>query len=58
MDPELKRAAFGLARSLQEGQHTDEAIAAWNRYLELDGTSSWAAAARRNLKLLQDDGDS
>jgi tetratricopeptide (TPR) repeat protein len=58
VDPELKRAAYGLARSLQEGQFTDRAIAAWNRYLELDGTSSWAASARRNLKLLQDDGDS
>jgi len=58
VDPELKRAAYGLARSLQEGQHTDRAIDAWNRYLELDGTSSWAAAARRNLKLLQDDGES
>jgi tetratricopeptide (TPR) repeat protein len=58
VDPELKRAAFGLARSLQEGQHVAEAIAAWNLYLELDATSSWAAAARRNLKILQDDGDS
>lgn len=58
VDPNLKRAAFGLARSLQEGQHTPEAIAAWNRYLELDSTTSWAAAARRNLKLLQDDGES
>lgn len=58
VDPGLKRAAFGLARSLQEGQHETEAIAAWNRYLELDSTSSWAASARRNLKLLQDDGDS
>lgn len=58
VDPELKRAAFGLARSLQEGGHTDQAIAAWKDYLELDGTSSWAAAARRNLKMLQDDGGS
>ena len=58
VDPKLKRAAFGYARSLQEGQHTDRAITAWERYLELDGTSSWAAAARRNLKLLQDEGDS
>ncbi len=57
MDPQLKRAAFGLGRSLQEGQHTDRAIAAWERYLELDSTSSWAAAARRNLKMLQDEGD-
>jgi len=58
VDPNLKRAAFGFARSLQEGQHKDRAIAAWTRYLELDGTSSWAAAARRNLKMLQDEGDS
>lgn len=57
-DPGLKRAAFGLARSLQEGQHTDQAIAAWNHYLTLDDTSSWAAAARRNLKTLQDAGES
>lgn len=58
VDPGLKRAAFGLARSLQEGLHEQEAIAAWNRYLELDSTSSWADAARRNLKMLQDAGDS
>jgi len=58
VDPKHKRAAYGLARSLQEGGYTTEAIAAWNRYLELDSTTSWAAAARRNLKLLQDDGDS
>jgi len=58
VDPQLKRAAFGLARSLQEGQHTERAITAWKRYLELDGTTSWAAAARRNLKMLQDEGDS
>jgi len=58
VDPQLKRAAFGLGRSLQEGQHTDRAIAAWKHYLELDSTSSWAAAARRNLKMLQDEGDS
>jgi tetratricopeptide (TPR) repeat protein len=58
VDPGLKRAAFGLARSLQEGNHTARAITAWNRYLELDDTSSWATAARRNLKILQDEGDS
>ena len=58
VDPGLKRAAFGLARSLQEGQHTEQAVAAWQRYLELDGTSSWAASARRHLKMLQDEGDS
>ena len=54
IDPDLKRAAFGLARSLQEGGHDAEAVAAWGRYLELDDSSSWAAAARRHLKTLQD----
>jgi len=57
-DPGFKRAAFGLARSLQEGGRTDPAIAAWKAYLVLDDTSSWAAAARRNLKTLQEPGDS
>lgn len=55
LDPQLKRAAFGLARSLQEGGHRDQAIAAWQRYLVLDGSSSWATAARRNLEKLQND---
>jgi tetratricopeptide (TPR) repeat protein len=57
-DPGFKRAAFGLARSLQEAGHTERAIAAWRAYLVLDDSSSWAAAARRNLELLQDSGDS
>lgn len=50
------RAAFGEARSLQEAGRRDEAIAAWRRYLELDASSSWAAAARRNLAELQGGG--
>jgi tetratricopeptide (TPR) repeat protein len=57
-DPRFKRAAYGLARSLQEAGLTDRAIAAWQAYLVLDDTSSWAAAARRNLKTLQEPGDS
>lgn len=57
-DPGFKRAAFGLARSLQEAGHTERAIAAWEAYLVLDDASSWAAAARRNLKTLREPGDS
>lgn len=57
-DPRFKRAAYGLARSLQEAGATDRAIAAWQAYLVLDDTSSWADAARRNLKTLQEPGDS
>jgi tetratricopeptide (TPR) repeat protein len=57
-DPGFQRAAFGLARSLQEGGHTDRAIAAWQAYLELDDSSSWANSARRNLAELQEPGES
>jgi tetratricopeptide (TPR) repeat protein len=45
--PEHLRAAFGLARSLHEAGRRDEALAAWNAYLELDATSPWADEARR-----------
>ncbi len=51
-DPENKRAAFSLARSLQEDGQIQAAKAAWQRYLDLDGTSSWADTARRNYRKL------
>lgn len=52
--PEHLRAAFSLARSLQEGGDIDGARAAWRRYLELDDSSSWATNARRQLRKLTD----
>lgn len=48
-----KRAVFGLARSLQEDGQKQKAIKAWQQYLELDSTTSWADVARRNLKKLR-----
>lgn len=51
-----KRAAFGLARSLQEAGHRQRAIGAWRRYLDIDASSRWADVARRNLQQLLDDG--
>ncbi len=51
--PAHRRGVFGLARSLQESGRRPEAIAAWQRYLELDGSSSWAEIARRNLAQLK-----
>ncbi len=51
--PGFKRAAFGLARSYQEGGHTQRAIVAWQNYLKLDDSSGWASTARRNLRQLQ-----
>jgi tetratricopeptide (TPR) repeat protein len=53
-DPGHLRAAFSVARSLQEGGRPQQARAAWQRYLELDETSSWATAARRHLRKLND----
>lgn len=55
-DPGHQRALFGLARSLQEAGRKSAARAAWLRYLEVDGTSSWAEDARRSLRQLDDDG--
>lgn len=54
--PTHRRAAYGLARALEEEGLTDEAIAAWERYLVLDPDSSWAEQARNRLRKLQDAG--
>ena len=54
--PDHRRAAFGLARALEEEGLTDQAIAAWERYLVLDPESSWADQARSRLRKLQDAG--
>ncbi len=54
-EPTHRRAAFGLARSLQEGDHRAEAEAAWESYLALDSNSAWADEARRHLQELQDE---
>jgi len=51
--PDHRRGTFGLARSLQEAGHREEAIAAWESYLILDDTSAWAEEARQNLQLLR-----
>lgn len=57
LDPGNLRAGFGRARSLQAAGRDREAMAAWQRYLELDSSSSWAEAARRNEKELRDAAD-
>lgn len=51
--PDHRRAAYGHARALQAAGSRGEAIAAWQRYLELDASSSWAVEARRHLRELQ-----
>ncbi len=54
IDGQHKRAVFGLARSYQEDGRKQKAIKAWQQYLDMDSTSSWADVARRNLKNLRD----
>ncbi len=54
IDANHKRAIFGLARSLQEDGQKQRAMTTWQRYLNLDSTSSWADVARRNLQKLRD----
>ena len=54
-DPTHRRGSFSLARALQESGRTEEAIAAWEAYLRLDDSSSWAETARRNLGILRGD---
>lgn len=51
--PQHRRGTFGLARSYQEAGRSEDAIRVWQRYLVIDDSSSWATAARRNLRLLQ-----
>ncbi len=53
LNPAHRRGAFSRARSLQEAGHDQAAIAAWENYLLLDATSSWADLARRNLKQIR-----
>ena len=48
-----KRAVFGLARSLQEDGQKQKSIKAWQQYIKLDSTTSWADVARRNLEKLR-----
>lgn len=51
--PGHRRGTYGLARSYQEAGRRDDAIRTWRAYLAIDDTSSWADAARRNLRQLQ-----
>ena len=49
-DPAYADAVFNLGLFLQRLDQPAEAAGWWRRYLELDGSSPWAARARRALK--------
>jgi CHAT domain-containing protein len=52
LDASLPEAQFTLAMLLEQLYLPSEAIAAWTRYLELDGKSPWADEARASLAKL------
>jgi tetratricopeptide (TPR) repeat protein len=49
-DPTYADAMFNMGLFLQRLERYDEAAGWWRRYLALDGTSPWAARAKRALK--------
>jgi len=49
-DPEYADAMFNLALVLHRLERHAEAAAWWRRYLDIDGSSPWAARARQALK--------
>jgi hypothetical protein len=52
LDPRLPEALFNRALILEHLGVTDEARAAWTRYLETDPSSPWADEARQHLAQL------
>ena len=52
-DPNYADAVFNLALFLQRLEKHAPAAQWWRRYLELDGSSLWAARARRALKFCE-----
>jgi CHAT domain-containing protein len=53
LDTSLVEVRFTHALVLENLYLRTDAIAAWNRYLELDSSSGWADEAREHLKALQ-----
>lgn len=52
-DDSHKKGQYSLAMSLEKLGERDKAIAAWQRYLQLDSRSAWAAEARKRLGRLK-----
>lgn len=52
-DPSFASAAFNWALALEELSNRPAAIKAWEKYLQLDSTSAWAAEAREELEKLR-----
>jgi CHAT domain-containing protein len=54
LDPSLRDALFNRALLYQSMKVPRQAADDWRRYLDLDANSPWAAEARSNLKLLEE----
>jgi CHAT domain-containing protein/tetratricopeptide (TPR) repeat protein len=50
LEPRSRTAQFNLALTLERWGFDDQAVAAWQAYLELDPHSGWAAEARTRIK--------
>jgi tetratricopeptide (TPR) repeat protein len=57
LSPDYADAHFNLAGALARSGRAAEAIAHWQRYLELDAGSPWARIARAHLEVLDAPGD-
>jgi CHAT domain-containing protein len=53
LDDELAEARFTLAVVLEQLDLRHDAVVAWNRYLEKDSSSPWAAEAREHIAELE-----
>jgi tetratricopeptide (TPR) repeat protein len=53
IDPRSPDALFNRAKALEALERPDEAVAAYDHYLEVDSSSRWADEARRNADLLR-----
>lgn len=51
LDPRSAPVLFNLARLTALEGHAEQAAQLWKQYLELDGSSAWAAVARQNAGL-------
>ena len=52
LDPNYPEALFNRALMLQRLGFRDDALAAWNHYLDVDTTSGWAVEAREHVAAL------
>lgn len=53
LDPQLPEALFNRALTVERLGLRERAVVAWEQYLAVDGSSAWAAEARKHLERLR-----